>query len=143
MRIYLPNVSSNTVRVDESHADVTCNVRKITEIFTARGLYECENDKIRKKTIHDTDCEKTTFNDVDLLIDRSVCKYNNVVLSIDANHHAVTLERSEISLRRNAKITLIVEKVSSKIKQFYFETNEDISNYSIAEDFATLLSLVS
>ena len=143
MRIYLPNVSSNTVRVDESHADVTCNVRKITEIFTARGIYECENDKIRKKTIHDIDCEKATFNDVDLLIDRSVYKYNNGVLSIDANHHAVTLERSEISLRRNAKITLIVEKVSSKIKQFYFETNEDISNYSIAEDFATLLSLVS
>ena len=143
MRVYLPNVSSNIVRVDESHPDVTCNVRKITEIFTARGIYECENDKIRKKTIHDVDCEKTTFNGVDLIIDRSVCKYSNGVWSVDANHHVVTLERSELSLRRNAKITLIVEKVNSKIKQLYFETNEDISNYSIAEDFATLLSLVS
>ena len=143
MRIYLPNVSSNIVRIDDSHPDVTCNVRKITEIFTLRGIYECESNKIRKKIIHDAECERTTFNGIDLLIDSSAYKYSNGISSVDANHHAVTLERLELSLRRNARIVLIIEKVSSKIRQFYFETNEDIRNYSIAEDFATLLSLVS
>ena len=143
MRIYLPNISSNIARVDESHPDVAVNVRKITEIFSPKGIYECENGKIRKKTVHDATPEKTTFNDISLLLDKSVYKYSNGVLSVDANHYTVSLERLEFNLRRNAKIQLVVEKANSNIKQLYFETSEDIQNYSIAEDFTTLLSLVS
>ena len=143
MRIYLPNVSSNVVRVDESCADVIVNTRKIIELFSLKGMYECENGKIRRKTVYDVAPEMTTFKDMELLLDRSVYKYSSGVLSVDANHIAIALERSEFNLRRNAKILLATERVNSKIKQLYFETNEDIQNYSIAEDFTTLLSLVS
>ena len=143
MRIYLPNISTNIVRIDESHPDVIVNTRKITEIFSLKGIYECENGKIRKRIIHDIASERAIFNYIDLLIDKSIYKYSNNVLNVDANHYMVTLERLEFNLRRNAKIQLVVEKINSNIKQIYFETNEDIHNYSIAEDFTTLLSLVS
>lgn len=143
MRVYLQDVPSVTVRIDETNPDVIANVRNITEIYTLDGIYECENEKVRKIDIHDKSIERHTFQGRSLIIDKSEIRYKNNVTNIDANHFAVSLERCELTLRRNAKISLVVEKVNSKIKQIYFDTNEDIKNYAIAEDFATLLSLVS
>ncbi|MHA2082179.1 MAG: hypothetical protein ACXABD_00355 [Candidatus Thorarchaeota archaeon] len=143
MRVFLQDVPSVTVRIDETNPDVITSVRNITEIYTLDGIYECENEKVRKVDVRDKSIERHIFQGKPLVIDRSEIRYSNTVNNIDANHFAVSLERCELTLRRNAKISLIVEKMNSKIKQIYFDTNEDIKNYAIAEDFTTLLSLVS
>ena len=143
MRIFLPDVPSVTVRIDETNSDTITNTRKITEIYSLSGIYECENEKVRKLEIYDKPTETLMFQGKKLIIDNSIIKYSSSVSNIDANHYITPIERREITLRRNAKISLVVEKVNSKIKQIYFNTNEDIQNYAIAEDFATLLSLVS
>lgn len=143
MRIFLQDVPSVTVRIDETNPDIIINTRKITEIYSLNGIYECENERIRRKEISDIPSELTTFKGRRLIIDKSIIKYNNSISNIDANHFISSFEKCEFTLRRNARISLVVEKINSKIKQIYFETNEDIQNYSIAEDFSTLLSVVS
>ena len=143
MRIFLSDVSSLTVRVDETNSDINVDKRKITEIYTINGIYECEKSKIRKLEFHDKPLEKVTFKGLNLLLDNTVIKYIDTVPNVDSNHYVVATERCELTLRRNARIKLVVEKINSKIKQIYFETNEDIENYAIAEDFSTLLSVVS
>jgi hypothetical protein len=143
MKIFLQDASILTVRIDETNPDIIMNTRKITEIYSLSGIYECENEKIRKKEISDIPSELITFKGRRLIIDKSIIKYNNFISNIDATHFISSFERCECTLRRNARITLVVEKINAKIKQIYFETNEDIQNYSIAEDFSTLLSAVS
>jgi len=143
MKIYLPKVSIRTVCIDKTAVDVTCNIRNITEIYCLDGIYESEGSKIKRIKINDVPSEKTTFKGIDIIIDKSILKYNSDITNIEANSHIRNIERCEYGLRRNAKILLIIEKQKSKIKQIYFETNEDINNFAIAEDFTTLLSLFS
>ena len=123
MRIFLPDVSSVTVRIDETNPDIIINTRKITEIYTLNGIYECENERIRRKEISDIPSELTTFKGRKLIIDKSIIKYSSSVSNIDANHYITPIERHEITLRRNAKISLVVEKVNSKIKIWFFIDN--------------------
>ena len=139
----MPSSDIARVCIDRSAVNAICNVRNITEIYCLDGIYELEGTKIRRMEIRDIPSKKAKFKGMDIIVDKSTVKYDSNVTNIEANNYTCNVERCEYSLRRNAKLTLVVEKQKSKIRQIYFETNEDINNFAIAEDFTTLLSLFS
>ena len=91
MRIFLQDVPSVTVRIDETNPDIIINTRKITEIYSLNGIYECENERIRRKEITDIPSELTTFKGRNLIIDKSVINIITlfqILMQIILYHHS-------------------------------------------------------
>ena len=141
MKIIVTGIHGNTPAIDDSN--LSCRVKDIVEIYTLYGIYIMHDNKVKQKVIYDRPLREETIDKHNIKIDNSIVKYISNVTCIDSNHYINTFKRYEYSLRENAKIILVIEKKNSKIHEIYFETNEDIKNYSIKEDFTTLLSLLS
>ena len=143
MKIFLGEKNCQMIEINDTKTHIEKNVKNITVIYCLDGIYELHNNKVKQIEIKDMPSRKEMYNNVNIIIDNSEFKKTANVCSIESLHHIVNVERIEYTLRRGAKITLVVEKVKSKIKQLYFETNENIYGYAITEDFVTLLSLIS
>ena len=143
MRIYLPDINIQKTKIPENLGDTTIKISNMTQIYCLDGIYELFNNKISRLEIVDKPLKHVRLKDVNIIIDESVIRRHTNVINVEANNHICNVVKHEYSLRRNAKLILVIESIRSKIIQIYFETNEDIENFVIAEDFATLLSLLS
>jgi hypothetical protein len=141
MKIFLPDINSQIVRFHDTRNDALVKTINIVNIYCLDGIYELCDNKIKKIEIIDNPCKKLLHMGHNIIIDNTQFKKNTNICNVESNHHVLNVQRIEYTLRRGAKIMLVVEKINSKIKQLYFDTTENIENFAISEDFVTLLSL--
>lgn len=141
MKIFLPDKNSQIVRFHDTNNEALVKIINLVEIYCLHGIYELCDNKIKKIEIIDNPCKKISHMGHNIIIDNTQFKRSTNVCSVESTHHILNVQRIEYTLRRGARIMLVVEKVNSKIKQLYFETTENVESFAISEDFVTLLSL--
>ena len=143
MRLYLKDLDIHNTQIANDLSGIVTNKKLVVDIYTADGIYQLADNKLVRLDIADHPGEEIECNGTSLIVDKSVTKRIASVYRIPSRHHICTVEKHTYSLRRQSKISLVAERVKSKIVQVYFETAEDINNYAIQEDFTTLLSLLT
>ena len=112
-------------------------------IFSLDGIFKIDNNsnKILKLNYNDKPTKHITINNKDVLQDLSEIKYNEVS-QIPIKHFTKKIKEEVYMMRENASLKLVVLNDENEIMDFYFESNEDISNAFVMEDLAYFLSLV-
>lgn len=111
-------------------------------IFSLDGIFKIDNssNKIFKLNYNDKPTKQIKINNYDVLQDLSEIKYNEVS-QFPIKHFTKKIKEEVYMMRENASLKLIVLNDENEIMDFYFETNEDISNSFDMEDLAYFLSL--
>lgn len=111
-------------------------------IFSLDGIFKIDNNsnKIFKLNYNDKPTKHITINNKDVLQDLTDIKYSEIS-QIPIKHFTKKIKEEVYMMRENASLKLIVLNDENEIMDFYFETNEDISNSFVMEDLAYFLSL--
>jgi len=111
-------------------------------ILSNDGLYKISNDNIYKLMIRDSNYEKKTINNIDLLFDYSnIMEKNNY--RIPNSNQLITIHANIYLLRNKSQLKLYIERSNNKIYDVYFLADEKLDEYNLKEDINTFLSMVN
>ena len=65
------------------------------------------------------------------------------ITQIPLNHHFIALSKKMYRLNEKSRTMFIIEYSNNKIKDFYFESEEQSDNHSLREDLISFLSLLN
>ena len=107
------------------------------------GIFKIHNNDILKLAPVDSNFEKKTINNVDLLFDYSTLntkKCDNIPISDNLIH----IEKSVYELRKNSNLKLHIEKLqNNKIYDIYFVANNKLDEYNLNEELNTFLTMLN
>jgi len=111
-------------------------------IFSLDGIFKIDknSNQIYKLNYNDKPTKHIKINNYDVLQDLSVIKYDEVS-QIPIKYFTKKINEEIYMMRENASLKLIILNDENEIMDFYFETNEDITNSFVIEDLAYFLSL--
>ena len=117
----------------------------VNHFYTLEGIFENMNDKLFQLEINDHEIEKKQLRDldIDLILDRSTVKRNQVVYQIPPDYISDSYTKEIYLVRRQSKLALTLHKKGDAIIDAYIETNENLENEHYHQDFLTLISLLT
>lgn len=145
MKIRFANLSINNLILNKFDDNKFHKRQNITnKIYSDEGIYYVVSDKIYKYNIHDEPCIKTTFTvngkEYKIIIDKSSETKERCLSQIPFNHVCIQQELIKIKYQPHSIVSCILEKINGAVYDFYFETFEDVDNYSVIEDISSFLS---
>ena len=112
-------------------------------ILSYDGIFKIHNNDILKLAPVDSNFEKKTINNVNLLFDYSnlnTKKCDNIPISDNLIH----IEKSVYELRKNSNLKLHIEKLqNNKIYDIYFVANNKLDEYNLNEELNTFLTMLN
>tara|TARA_B100000963_G_scaffold334777_1_gene328274 strand:+ start:208 stop:660 length:453 start_codon:yes stop_codon:yes gene_type:complete len=142
MKIFIPKINVNMLNlkliedIDISNKD---NVQ-FNYIYSNEGIFLADKKGVQKLIFKNEIVKERKLNDLDILIDYTKIEKQKDITHIPDKSITFKIVQHKLMLRRQSKIWLIIESNNKNILDFYLETFEDIDNFSIKEDFTTLIS---
>ena len=142
MKIFIPRININNITKNS-----ICNIdlpiienSNIVYIYSNEGNFISDKKGIHKLKYSNEIIRNVKINNIDAILDYTKLDKDFNITHIPNENITIKINRYKFMLRRQSKISLIVDCNGKKVMDFYFETNENIDNFSIKEDFSTLIS---
>ena len=128
-----------------------CDTKNKLTIYSIDGIFQIDENNIRKMIILSDNSQKTIFFGNDLLIEQTKIKYEKTNF-IPSEHEACKFIELTYILDTKSKIKLVIEGNYHETNtnnfipnDFYFETQieEELKNSVIREDLNVFLSLLN
>jgi len=110
-------------------------------ILTQEGIYKYFKNQLFKFKLAFCDDDKLQTGDV-VSSNFKWVKYDNAY-NIPVLYTIIDVDTEKYKLHPKSSTTFIIEKMDGGINDYYFESNEQIDNYSLKEDINSFLSLVN
>jgi hypothetical protein len=110
-------------------------------IFSLNGVFKIDknNNKVQQIYYKDNKMNSIQVNKINILEDSSEINYVDIS-QIPSEHFSQKIIEETYMMRENALLKFMILKNNDKITDFYFETEELISNPLIMEDLESFLA---
>jgi len=139
MRIYMPNLDISKINTD-TLIQYLCSTKPNIKIYSLSGIFEFKKDKLYKLSFIDSKIREIIINKNIFLIDNSYFNSYSEQYQLPPDHIVEKVNISQYILRKNARVSLNIERINDTIADLYFLTKEDAENIPIQEDICTFLS---
>ena len=110
-------------------------------ILTNEGLYKYVKNNLFKYKL-DLTIEDTPEKYGDIMVRNMHWKKYSEEWNIPLSHDIVKIKKVEYKLHEKSLTSFIIEYLENKIHDYYFESRENIDNYSLKEDINSFLSML-
>lgn len=114
--------------------------RNYTLIFSLSGIFRIDKNKFQKLNHKHKQINHIKLNNLNILEDLSEITYSDVS-QMPTEHFSKKIKEETYTMREKALLKFIIVKNNEEIIDFYFESEELISNPLIMEDLESFLSL--
>lgn len=142
MKIFIPKIKINRLNlklIDDIDISNKDNVQ-FNYIYSNEGIFLADKKGVQKLIFKNEIIKQSKLNDLDILIDYTKVEKEKDITHVPDKSLTFKIVQHKLMLRRQSKIWLIIESNNKNIFDLYFETFENIDNFSIKEDFTTLIS---
>jgi len=137
MKIYVGSIFLNKFNSDNLYKIETTE----NHIYSTEGIYYINNNTIVKKIPLDKPIEKFSFKNYNFIIDYSDYIFRKNIYNINYNHIINIIDKTEYKFNEKSRISMIIEKEKSVVRDLYFETKEKVLYIELKEDIIKYLSL--
>lgn len=144
MKIYFTDI-----KLDDLNKIINNNyyieILEYSLIFSLDGVYKVNKNTnvLYKLKFLDSDVIHNIINEWNILIDDSICEYEEELSQIPYNSYTKKFIQFTYSIRKNALVKFVILKDNTnKILDFYFLYNGDIEDFSFREEVLTFLSII-
>lgn len=117
--------------------------KAIELVYSMRGLYQILKNEIVRLKIIDKPIEKIKIKEYDCVLDRSNYNVDDKVNQIPMEHSLVKINKLIYKLTPGSLLEFIIEEHENKIKDFYFNTKEELNTLELKDEIYTFLSLIN
>jgi len=119
------------------------NSTQYKDIYSSDGIFRIQNNNIYHLIPQDKPIEKSIYNNIEFMIDKSYFSFRNDIYYIPIIHIEFNIEYIEFKLNNKSKISLIIEKHNNVIIDIYFHTKENHLHNYLKDDILIILSLLN
>lgn len=138
MKYYFADIKTFDIEKMKSLYSCIKKTKKYTLIFSLNGIFKIDK-KLQQLYYKDKPNNHIKFNKIDILEDSSEINYIDVS-QIPIEHFFQKIDEEIYIMRENALLKFIILKNNDNIIDFYFESEEPISNPLIMQDLESFLS---
>ena len=142
MKLYLKNVNISN-DYDDYHellCDYSCNKKTKTRLYSAKGIFELQQDNMYILKSCDVTPEIVKIDKFTGLLDKSHFIRDELWYQLPCEHFMEETNVLTYKLRDKGLVELIIEEKNNQIKDFYFEMKDEFDVLGIEEDILTFLS---
>jgi hypothetical protein len=110
-------------------------------ILTNEGFYKYTKNNLFKYKLDLTN-EDTPEKYGDIMVRNISWKKHSEEWNIPLSHDIVKIKKVEYKLYNKSSTSFIIEYMENEINDYYFESVENIDNYSLKEDINSFLSML-
>lgn len=142
MKIYVPNISVNTLDVSSIPSEFNKKIYEYQIIYSDKGIYKFDGKNFYKQEIQDEEQIFMKINNIKIIIDHSKMMYIKERYQIHPTHKIVKYTETQYHIDKSP-VKFIVVNDEVKIIDFYFLVNGEINDTSIKSDIYTFLSYIN
>ena len=131
MKIYLPgfmpkNIDIENIDIENINSSIHKKSVDYCNIYSQEGLFRIQNNNVYQLIPQDIPIEKTIYNNIEFIIDKSSYIFRKNIYSIPYKHIIYNIEQHEYKLYDNSIVSLIINYCKNKIIDIYFLTKNNL-----------------
>ncbi len=138
MKIYIKN--KNFIPDVTRLSSCLKKIKNTTFFYTEEGIFQLNNESLDLVEYHDIMLENDSISSVDLYIDKSFATKSENFYQIPVPNICINEEKVSYRVSKVCSLEFIIIYENSLMKDFYFETNLDIS--TVKEQLSSFFRLL-